>query len=36
MVIEQIRHQLERLVQVQRVVDLSESARPAIEREPRW
>jgi acetolactate synthase-1/3 small subunit len=33
MVIEQIRHQLERLVQVQRVVDLTESARPAIERE---
>ena len=33
MVIEQIRHQLERLVQVQRVVDLSESERPAIERE---
>jgi len=33
MVIEQIRHQLERLVQVQRVVDLSESNRPAIERE---
>src|SRR4249920_4119768 len=32
MVIEQIRHQLERLVQVQRVVDLSESG-PAIERE---
>src|SRR5262245_33794576 len=33
MVIEQIRHQLERLVQVQRVVDLTESNRPAIERE---
>jgi acetolactate synthase I/III small subunit len=33
MVIEQIRHQLERLVQVQRVVDLTESERPAIERE---
>ena len=32
MVIEQIRHQLERLVQVQRVVDLTESG-PAIERE---
>jgi acetolactate synthase-1/3 small subunit len=32
MVIEQIRHQLERLVQVQRVVDLSESG-AAIERE---
>ena len=33
MVIEQIRHQLERLVQVQRVVDLTESAIPGIERE---
>ena len=33
MVIEQIRHQLERLVQVQRVVDLTEAAVPAIERE---
>jgi acetolactate synthase-1/3 small subunit len=32
MVIEQIRHQLERLVQVQRVVDFTESG-PAIERE---
>jgi acetolactate synthase I/III small subunit len=32
MVIEQIRHQLERLVQVQRVVDLTEAG-PAIERE---
>src|SRR6478736_7882082 len=32
MVIEQIRHQLERLVQVQRVVDLTESG-PSIERE---
>jgi acetolactate synthase I/III small subunit len=32
MVIEQIRHQLERLVQVQRVVDLTDSG-PAIERE---
>jgi acetolactate synthase-1/3 small subunit len=33
MVIEQIRHQLERLVQVQRVVDLTDSAVPGIERE---
>jgi len=33
MVIEQIRHQLERLVQVRRVIDLSESVTPAIERE---
>lgn len=33
MVIEQIRHQLERLVQVQRVVDLTEAQAPAIERE---
>jgi acetolactate synthase-1/3 small subunit len=33
MVIEQIRHQLERLVQVQRVVDLTDSALPGIERE---
>jgi acetolactate synthase I/III small subunit len=33
MVIEQIRHQLERLVQIQRVVDLTESTTPAIERE---
>jgi acetolactate synthase I/III small subunit len=33
MVIEQIRHQLERLVQIRRVVDLSDSATPAIERE---
>jgi acetolactate synthase-1/3 small subunit len=33
MVIEQIRHQLERLVQIQRVVDLTESAIPGIERE---
>src|SRR6201986_1132723 len=33
MVIEQIRHQLERLVQIRRVVDLTESAAPAIERE---
>ena len=33
MVIEQIRHQLERLVQVQRVVDLTESTVPGIERE---
>jgi len=32
MVIEQIRHQLERLVQVQRVVDLTDSG-PSIERE---
>src|SRR6201993_2860663 len=32
MVIEQIRHQLERLVQVQRVVDLTETG-PSIERE---
>ena len=32
MVIEQIRHQLERLVQVQKVVDLTESG-PSIERE---
>ena len=32
MVIEQIRHQLERLVQVQRVVDLTDAG-PAIERE---
>ena len=33
MVIEQIRHQLERLVQIHRVVDLTESTAPAIERE---
>jgi len=33
MVIEQIRHQLERLVQIRRVVDLTESTTPAIERE---
>jgi acetolactate synthase-1/3 small subunit len=33
MVIEQIRHQLERLVQIRRVVDLTDSAAPAIERE---
>jgi acetolactate synthase-1/3 small subunit len=33
MVIEQIRHQLERLVQIRRVVDLTESHAPAIERE---
>src|ERR1700745_3046103 len=33
MVIEQIRHQLERLVQIRRVVDLTESTAPAIERE---
>ncbi len=33
MVIEQIRHQLERLVQVRRVVDLTDAAMPAIERE---
>lgn len=33
MVIEQIRHQLERLVQIQRVVDLTDSAIPGIERE---
>jgi acetolactate synthase I/III small subunit len=33
MVIEQIRHQLERLVQIRRVVDLTESVAPAIERE---
>jgi acetolactate synthase-1/3 small subunit len=33
MVIEQIRHQLERLVQVQRVIDLTEAQTPAIERE---
>jgi acetolactate synthase-1/3 small subunit len=33
MVIEQIRHQLERLVQIRRVIDLSESTTPAIERE---
>src|ERR1043165_5396679 len=32
MVIEQIRHQLERLVQVQKVVDLTEAG-PSIERE---
>src|ERR1043165_7232647 len=32
MVIEQIRHQLERLVQIRRVVDLTDSG-PAIERE---
>ena len=33
MVIEQIRHQLERLVQIRRVVDLTDSATPGIERE---
>ena len=33
MVIEQIRHQLERLVQIRRVVDLTDAATPAIERE---
>jgi acetolactate synthase I/III small subunit len=33
MVIEQIRHQLERLVQIRRVVDLTDSAVPGIERE---
>jgi len=33
MVIEQIRHQLERLVQIRRVVDLTDSSTPAIERE---
>src|SRR5215212_1813579 len=33
MVIEQIRHQLERLVQIRRVVDLTDSALPGIERE---
>jgi acetolactate synthase-1/3 small subunit len=33
MVVEQIRHQLERLVQIQRVVDLTDSAIPGIERE---
>src|SRR2546425_5633430 len=33
MVIEQIRHQLERLVQIRRVVDLTESTMPGIERE---
>ena len=33
MVIEQIRHQLERLVQIRRVVDLTESTTPGIERE---
>jgi acetolactate synthase-1/3 small subunit len=33
MVIEQIRHQLERLVQIRRVIDLTDSAAPAIERE---
>jgi acetolactate synthase I/III small subunit len=33
MVIEQIRHQLERLVQIRRVVDLTDSAMPSIERE---
>ncbi len=33
MVIEQIRHQLERLVQIQRVIDLTEATTPAIERE---
>src|SRR5438477_6594890 len=33
MVIEQIRHQLERLVQIRRVVDLTDSAMPGIERE---
>src|SRR2546421_4407023 len=33
MVIEQIRHQLERLVQIRRVVDLTEAGMPGIERE---
>jgi acetolactate synthase-1/3 small subunit len=33
MVIEQIRHQLERLVQIRRVVDLTDSVTPGIERE---
>ena len=33
LVIEQIRHQLERLVQIRRVVDLTDSAIPGIERE---
>ena len=33
MVIEQIRHQLERLVQIRRVVDLTDSSIPGIERE---
>jgi acetolactate synthase-1/3 small subunit len=33
MVIEQIRHQLERLVQIRRVVDLTDSQVPGIERE---
>src|SRR5436190_18219150 len=33
MVIEQIRHQLERLVQIRRVVDLTEAGTPGIERE---
>src|SRR5881227_1969981 len=33
MVIEQIRHQLERLVQIRRVVDLTDAAIPGIERE---
>jgi acetolactate synthase I/III small subunit len=33
MVIEQIRHQLERLVQIRRVVDLTDNAIPGIERE---
>ena len=33
MVIEQIRHQLERLVQIRRVVDLTDSHVPGIERE---
>jgi acetolactate synthase-1/3 small subunit len=33
MVIEQIRHQLERLVQICRVVDLTEAGTPGIERE---
>jgi acetolactate synthase-1/3 small subunit len=33
MVIEQIRHQLERLVQIRRVVDLTDSHIPGIERE---
>ena len=33
MVIEQIRHQLERLVQIRRVIDLTDSAIPGIERE---
>ena len=36
MVIEQIRHQLERLVQVQRVVDLTDSGVPRSSASSRW